>query len=234
MEQKKPMITPCLILGILGATALSADQHTSTPKSAGDSIPTSIPVDGRQNPEKVPDSTSYGMFVSLYERAFRDKLVQKLSPRDDAILNVLATEEERLNAIESDRYYNEMRQLCATRHGKDVEFLARESERIALAANNRRGARYREAVESLSPTGQQVVRDFVHSEITTRIKTSLPNTENYANANPDEFLADFDVACHIAETGDYPPEIKEALAKLKEGQQIETGPSQAIQSNGEN
>ncbi len=205
----------CDIHRLLGGSIVNADESGPSIEVWNSASQANI-VRGTTEPNKIPYFLKYAMFVTSYETVYRSQLVQNISSRDDAILNMLASDDAAWEEAEVACYSESFLGVCTNRGSKNAVTLARETSRIASDSNARRAARYRKSIESLSQSGRQTVEDFVESVVTPGIATVLPNEVDLAEAAPDEYMAWFDIECHLKLTGEYPADIQESLKRLDE------------------
>lgn len=195
-------------IGVFGEPTMAADRDQD---GTGERVPSMIAVNGSTEPHKVPFATKFAMFLSVYEQAYRAQLIQDIEPRDDAILSSLVIEDKAWAENENIRYNSEMLALCATRYDRDAVTLARESEQIATNWHQRRAAMFRKALNSLSSSGKRTVEEFIRAVVTPGISTAIPNTEEFAQAEPETFLEGFEITCYLEENGELPADVKESL-----------------------
>lgn len=221
MILRRIVVALCLTIGVYSWTVVNADEQNDQGAASKAVVPGVIPVLGANEPDKVPYFTKYSVFVSVYH-AFRDSLLQQLSANDDAILSVLAAEEQYWLDGENARYMESMRSLCGSRDSLNAVQLATRSEKLADNFNNNRANRYRTAMRALSAGGKQAVAEFIESTIVPGISTGLSNTVNYAKSDPDGFVSSFEITCYVMINGDFPPDVKASMEEDLENLKRET------------
>ncbi len=196
-----------LLPTLLTASMSVGDEQESEPITVQESPNLYNQIDGSIEPEKIPYFLKYAIFVHMYN-GYRDQLVQELSPRDDAILNALSIGTDNWEVSENDRYGREFLNLCINKSKMDAVTLARESERIAAESNARGADRYRQAIESLSTAGRENVERFVEETITPKLSLPLTDSVDFALEDPDSFMYNLEISCHIAINGEPPPGVQ--------------------------
>lgn len=196
LTQKNLLAVLYVLVGLLGVSIVSADE------------PQVSYIDGATEPENIPDRVRYGMFVKRYAIDIRNHLVQKLPSQDDAILNSLAVQDEAAEQGEGVLYQKAVLNFCTSRRNKAAVSLAREVERLVEDYYVRRVNRYRQGIESLSPTGRQIVENFIENSIVPNSRAAVFDGVAWARSDPDSYLEHVDIRCHVAETGELPAEIK--------------------------
>lgn len=166
--------------------------------------------EGAANPEMIPDFLKYQSFAIRYN-VYLTELVQQLSSRDHAVLTTLTSESEYWLVSENERYTREFLNLCTNKLQFDPVSLAREYERAARESNNRNADRIREAITSLSSTGRQAVEEYISSVVTPKLSFPRKNSIDLAEEDPEGFLINFDIMCHLHMYGEPPPELKRAM-----------------------
>lgn len=165
-------------------------------------------VDGSKEPEKIPYFMKYGTFVLRYQYSVRDQLVQQLTARDDAILYALSTGNATWNVTESARFEREFLQFCSNWANKDAVTLVKEYEQISANSFARRADRSRQAIDSLSDAGRQIVEKFVEETIAATISMSVRDSADLALEDLDGDMYFLEISCYQAHTGELPPEIQ--------------------------
>lgn len=199
---RKLNLVPGLV--VLAAVNLSAGEPAPGTDHTMTDAAYSRVIDGRTEPEKIPDQVRYGMFVKRYLIDIRDNLIQDLPARDDAILHALAVEDEQKSNAELRQYQESMRQLCQSRTIRDAVSLARENKRIVDEFYATGVRRYLGSFDALSPAGRKIVDSFIETTIVPNSQASVLDGVEWAKQHPDEYLHDLEIACHVAETGQLP------------------------------
>ena len=196
-----------LLATLLAASTGLGDEQECEPITVRESPDLYNRIEGSIEPEKIPDFLKYRMFVAMYN-VYIDEFVQELSPRDHAILNALSAGTEYWQVSQNARYGQEFLNLCANRLKMDAVILAQESERIAVESKARGADRTRQAIESLSSAGRQMVERFIEETITPKLSFPLTNSVDLALKDPDDFMYNLEISCHVAINGEYPPEVQ--------------------------
>lgn len=185
---------------LLGGTAVSANEDSTGENS-------------RSQSEELPYFVKYGAFVGTFSDVFGAQLASQLSANDHGILSYLAETNADWELTESVKYNAELVDFCSARAGKAAVSLAKQYDGIAARSNERRAARYRKAIDSLSTQGKALVEQFVEEKIAAQIRMSVPSVVPLATSDPDEFNFSLDNACQRILYGEYSPEHKAALEK---------------------
>lgn len=173
-------------------------------------------IDGSKEPGKIPYFIKYTTFAHRYEHSIRDQLVLQLSPRDDAILYALSTGNNAWEITESARFEQEILQFCSNRANKDAVTLVKEYEQISADSFARRADHYRQAIDSLSNAGRQIVQKFVEETIAPTISMSVTNSAGLALEDLEGHMYSLETSCYRALTGELPPEIQRLNECLQE------------------
>ncbi len=203
-----------LFATLLAASAGLGDDQKCEPITVRESPDLYNQIEGSTEPENIPDFMKYRVFVTMYN-IYIDEFVQELSSRDHAILNALSVGTEYWQVSENARYGQEFLNLCTNRLKMDAVILARESERIAVESNARGADRTRQAIESLSSAGRQMVERFIEETITPKLSFPLTNAVDLALKDPDDFMYNLEISCHVAINGEYPPEVQRRMECLR-------------------
>lgn len=177
-------------------------------------------VDGAINPEKVPAFMKYHAFFSEYEAGYRRVVLPQLSAQDDALLLSAASRSEETHRAAGQRYEAKLVELCTTGSNADYSALVQMRERIARESNEGVGEHYRKALAELSPAGQRTVEQFIASEVTPRIVTSLPKSDDWFKNDQEGAREDFELSCFVAQHGRYPDDVQRQMdAEMERAQQ---------------
>lgn len=168
-------------------------------------------INGRTEPEKIPDRVRYGMFVKRYLIDIRNHLIQDLPARDDTILRFMAVEDEQKSYAELLQYREAMRKFCTTRAIRDGVSLARENQRIVDEFYAIRVRRYLASFDALSPAGRSIVDAFIETTIVPNSRASVVDMVEWVKQKPDEYLQGLEIDCHVAETGRLPAWLQEEM-----------------------
>ena len=214
-----------LHLVILVATLLAisnsfGDDQVCEPITVRESPDLHNQIEGSIEPDKIPSWLKYRMFVIMYDIHVND-LIQKLSPKDHAILNNLSVETEHWQVMENVRYGDEFLDLCAKSSSMDTVALAREYERIAAESNNRAGDRARQAIEALSSSGRQIIEEFIQDIVTPELSFPRTDTADLALKDPESARANLEIMCYTQINGELPPEVQKAMECFRQQMEIE-------------
>lgn len=204
MTLSRFLVVLSLSIGLLGGSTV-----TSQALDSSEVVPKVI--DGAVEPENIPYAVKIGSLMSLYDVAYRESLLAKLSNRDAVLLETIV----QLEAVQQDNerrsYGGKFRKLCAKKELLDVVMLAREYDRIADEFLTIRESRYRKSFAGLSASGRQSIDDYVNANITPQTSFSTSDSIELAQKFPDEFKLNFDILCQAHLTGKLPDRILEQL-----------------------
>lgn len=173
-------------------------------------------ISGSTDPNSVPFTIKYHMFVSNYETLFGPAIAQDLIQSDDAIL---ANASSTLNTFRESNQAtidSEMADLCSQRSSMAAEAVATQVDRIYADSEARLENHLRNIVSQLSDSGRSKVVDYVDNIIAPRIHIVIPPTSlEFLHENRAEFEFWIENECHRALTGEYPAELKARMDQAR-------------------
>jgi hypothetical protein len=144
------------------------------------------------------------MLVATYEHFSRKELSARLSGSDLNVIDSLVSDDAFESKRESDQMAGELLALCAQRDALPPVALAARYEAIALTAREQTGARLTKAISKLSSEGRAQLREYVDIRITPKVSRTESSSIDLAKSDPEAFLANFNMVCHIQRTGRLP------------------------------
>ncbi len=173
-------------------------------------------VSGSTDPNSVPYTIKYHMFINNYGALFGPALVQEISPTDHAILTYASTTLDAFHVSNQNTTDRELVDLCTRRGSMPAKDVARQVTRIYANSEARLERHLRHIVSRLSDSGRSKVVDYVNNNVASGINTFIPQTGvEISEENPAEFEYWMENECHRILTGEYPPELRERMEQVR-------------------
>ncbi len=186
----------CLASAIGNSVALAAQERPE--------IPLAQTIDGSTDPEKIPFSKKMRAFLSVYDPVSRSEVASALSASDMSILDGLKGSDTADSVAAYQRYVDRMTTLCADTQTQSAVKIASDYEHAAQAFEDEEGERYEAVLSELSPDGQGLIRSYIADRVTPGLKIGMGNSVEVAEIDPEVFLFNFDLICHLTIHGRLP------------------------------
>lgn len=178
----------------VGASSIVSAQGISVTSEYAQSVTraTSIHIDGKLEPDRVPLSIRMKLFFYRYRRGegagYQVELSKQLSPVDQRVLEDYAQGHKQ--AIQEDglEFRRRADDIVMNSMGLSATEIAEQFQKQHEARESKALSRYEEVLAKLSPEGRAIVERFAYERVRPRITMSMP--VDVAKAAPSMFLAD--------------------------------------------